>query len=615
MERSERTLVPGWLKNSGSGTGGGTNAPSSSQSDDNGVSKPARNKSSVNDQGSVSLPGSDRTTSSYLRRNSSRNGSAHSRSYSSFGRSQRDRGWDKEIYEYRDKEKSVFSDYRHRDYSDPLGNILPSRFEKDRLRRSQSSISAKRGEPWPRRVAADSINANKNNHSNGNLVVRSVHKTSFERDFPSLGAEERQVDPETKRVPSPVLSSTIQSLPIGSSAVIGGDGWTSALAEVPVIVGSNGTSASLIATSASSLASAASSTAPAPAPAPAPVASSPTTGLNMAETLAQGPSRVQTAPQLAVGTQRLEEIALRQSRQLIPVTPSVPKALVLNTSDKSKPKVGPQQHQIPSPHHINHSPRAGPLKPDVSKTSSIGKLHILKPARERNGISPAPKDNNSSSPTNATKSANSPRIVAPSVVGTAPLRSLGSNPVVAKVDRKPALMVLEKRPTPQAQSRHDFFNLMRKKSTTNSSSATPDPSPAVSPSVLDKQTEAASECAISTHDRDDLVPDRSGGAQLSDGTHSGDDCDGSKKYLNNGKNHSRFEVILYPEEEEVSFLRSLGWPWEENFGEDEGLTEEEINAFRSKVIYLLENTKNFDFGEKVCVCQLVMFNAILCISN
>ncbi|KAL0288322.1 UNVERIFIED_CONTAM: hypothetical protein Scaly_2734200 [Sesamum calycinum] len=34
---------------------------------------------------------------------------------------------------------------------------------------------------------------------------------------------------------------------------------------------------------------------------------------------------------------------------------------------------------------------------------------------------------------------------------------------------------------------------------------------------------------------------------------------------------------IYPDEEEAAFLRSLGW--EENGGEDEGLTEEEINAF------------------------------------
>lgn len=32
--------------------------------------------------------------------------------------------------------------------------------------------------------------------------------------------------------------------------------------------------------------------------------------------------------QLSVKTQRLEELAIKQSRQLIPVTPSMPKALV-----------------------------------------------------------------------------------------------------------------------------------------------------------------------------------------------------------------------------------------------------------------------------------------------
>jgi hypothetical protein len=41
------------------------------------------------------------------------------------------------------------------------------------------------------------------------------------------------------------------------------------------------------------------------------------------------------------------------------------------------------------------------------------------------------------------------------------------------------------------------------------------------------------------------------------------------------------EVQRFSEEEEAKFLRSLGW--EENSGEDEGLTEEEINAFIQEV--------------------------------
>lgn len=245
--------------------------------DDHGVSKLAKSKLSVNTSDHDLGKSSDRTTSSYFRRSPNSNGSANLRSYGSFGRNSRDR--DKDGHEYRDKEKSVLGDHRHnRDYFDPLGNILPSRFEKDGLRRSQSMISGKRGL---------SI-ANKNNHNNGNIVlggvspIRSVHKAAFERDFPSLGAEERRTEPEIGRVPSPGLSTAIQSLPIGPSTVIGGDGWTSALAEVPVIVGSNGTGTSPVQANS------------------ALVGSSTTTGLNMAETLAQGPTRVQTTPQVAL---------------------------------------------------------------------------------------------------------------------------------------------------------------------------------------------------------------------------------------------------------------------------------------------------------------------------
>nr|GFA01735.1 hypothetical protein [Tanacetum cinerariifolium] len=119
------------------------------------------------------------------------------------------------------------------------------------------------------------------------------------RDFPSLGAEEKHMDCEIGRVTSPGLTSAIQSLPVGNS---GADVWTSALAEVPVKVGSNGPTSVSVSTNVA-------------------------TGRNMAETLAQGPPRAQAAPQVSVGTQRLEELAVKQSRQLIPMTPSMPKTL------------------------------------------------------------------------------------------------------------------------------------------------------------------------------------------------------------------------------------------------------------------------------------------------
>ncbi|KEH38098.1 hypothetical protein MTR_2g461250 [Medicago truncatula] len=57
------------------------------------------------------------------------------------------------------------------------------------------------------------------------------------------------------------------------------------------------------------------------------VLSSMSVGLNMAEALVHAPSRSQSIPQVSVKTQRLEELAIKQSRQLIPVTPSIPKAL------------------------------------------------------------------------------------------------------------------------------------------------------------------------------------------------------------------------------------------------------------------------------------------------
>ncbi|KAI3815415.1 hypothetical protein L1987_15082 [Smallanthus sonchifolius] len=533
MERSEPTFVPEWLRSSGSSSTT-SHQSSSLHSDEQIVSKAARNKSHVNiSDNDLRRPSdSDRTTSSYFRRSSSSNGSSHLRSYSSFG-------W------YSDKEKS---ESRHRDYSDPLGNILPSRFEKDGLSRSHSSVSAKRGEPWPRKVVTDLPSANKNVHSNSNGgAFRSGGgnggvKIVFERDFPSLGAEEKQTDSEIGRVPSPGLSSAIQSLPIGNSGVIGGDGWTSALAEVPVIVGSNGSNTSVVQSTSIS------------------ATTSLTTSRNMAETLAQGPPRAQTAPQMSTGTQRLEELAVKQSRQLIPMTPSMPKALALNSSDKPKPKVAQLHLQSSHPANHPHSPRPVSTKLDSLKTSSVGKLHVLKPSRERNGVTPTAKDN--LSPTGAGKLPISP-LGAPSVVGPAP--PMRNNPAFGATERRPGVATLEKRPSSHVQSRNDFFNLMRKKSLTP---VTPDTGSTIPAS--DKPDEAETSTVAE------------GGSQQSSENKA---CNGdtdvaterSTTNNNNGKTNSNSNGILYSEEEEARLLRLLGW--EETAEEEEGLTEEEISSF------------------------------------
>ncbi|GER26709.1 aldehyde dehydrogenase 5F1 [Striga asiatica] len=494
MERSEPTLVPEWLKNSGS-TGGG----SKSHTDDHAAARVSRNKSFVNNNGRDvrRSSSSERTTSSFFHRSSSSNSSGNFRSYSSFSRNHCDREWEKDTYVYRDQDKLAKGDYRYREFSDPLRNTSVGKFERDGLRRSQSMVSGKRGDTWPKRVVADSnddTGKNTNGVATRGKPVGMVNKAAaFERDFPTLGAEERTVTPEVGRVPSPGLNAAIQSLS-ANSALIGGEKWTSALAEVPMLVGSNGVNSLPVQPATSSSAS---------------VASSSTNSLNMAEAVAQGSSRAQTT-RVSVGTQRLEELVIKQSRQLIPVTPSLPKTLVSNSSDKQKSKVGPQQ----------------PVKGDVPKAPpTVSKLHVLKPARDKNSIiTPVLKDN--LSPTNRAS------------------------------DRKPVSTVLEKRPTSQAQSRNDFFNLMRKKSMESPSS------PAVDSAVMENSSSSP------------VGP----GAVLSP-TFSDKNAEFVEEKVEmcnvDGKKYRSCDPII-SEEEEAAFLRSLGW--EEN-DEEGGLTDEEISSF------------------------------------
>lgn len=596
MERSEPTLVPEWLKGTGNATGGGAtthlfaSSSSSSHSDEVGLALPMRNRSSLNFVDFDISPSSallDRTSSSYFRRSSSSNGtmghdkdiSFHSRSYSSFGRSNRDRDY-KDILDFRDKDRSVFGDQRDRVFSD--ADVFTSRVDKDIFRRSQSMISGKRGELRSRRVAPE---ANINNHSTpngatgGNKIIN-IHKGTFERDFPSLGAEEKQgVD----RVASPGLSAVAQSLPMGTSAMIMGNGWTSALAEVPVLSGSNSAGlSSIVQNTASSSVPSATTTA---------------AGLNMAETLAQAPARgARTAPQLSVETQRLEELAIKQSRQLIPMTPSLPKNLALN-SEKQKPKLSSRsemsmvsksgQQQLLSPQSVNHPLRGGMVRSDVAKPSNGGKLLVLKTGRE-NGTSHAMKD--TSSPTTAGRTASNPFALATPSVGVTPKAQ--SNPKLIVAERKTSSM--EKKPiNPQAQSRNDFFNLMRKKTLANNSSAAQDPVPSTSATVLEKSGEMTNEItdAGSRPGSDNYASDRPnqnddhGAAVASNGDASAD----SQRLPNDGVKHSCSDASLYPNEEEAAFLKSLGW--EEDAGEEEGLTQEEINAFYQEYMKLRPSSK------------------------
>ncbi|XP_050259537.1 uncharacterized protein LOC126704577 isoform X3 [Quercus robur] len=544
MDRSELTLVPEWLKSSASVTAGSSSnhqfSSSSLNSDDHPIPKHVRDGLSVSnsDYDIGRQFASDQATSSYFHQ-SSTNGSAHSRSYSSFGRSQHDWDWE-DTNDYRGKNRLVLGDHRRRDSSDTLGTILPNRVEKDMLLHSQSMITGKCSDTWPRKVAGDSNNA-KRKHSDANGLlggggsVSSSTKTAFEQDFPSLIAEERQGGSEIGRVSSSSLDTTIQNLPIGISSTIGCDSWKSALVEVPQISGCNSTDAAL---ALQTLAAGSASVSP-----------STRTCLNMAETLANGPDHARTRPQLSVKTQRLDELAMKQSRQLIPMTFSMTKPLVPSPSEKSKPKIGQQQHSFSSSHFGNNSPHGGPAKSDVTKLS-VG-------------------------------------------AGSASLRKFSNNLSAATADRRPTAFqtTMEKKPSTQVQSRNDFFkSLSRKNSPTKFPSAVSDPCQAALSSVsenadkLVKEAAAAAAAAasITLQDTEDAISsDDPVTDSLNDSrdemTRNGSACDVFQKCLSNREQHSSPDVTLYPDEEEAAFLRSLGW--EENAGEDEGLTEEEISAF------------------------------------
>ncbi|KAF2291466.1 hypothetical protein P3X46_028633 [Hevea brasiliensis] len=564
MERSEPTLVPEWLRSSGSVSGGGSSAQhfasSSSHSDVSSSAHHARNRNSKSDFDSPRSAFLDRASSSNSRRTSSNGSAKHA--YSSFSRSHRDK--DRE----RDKERLNFGDHWDHDVPDPLGSILPSRSEKDTLRRSHSTVARKQSDVLPRRFTVDLKNGSNSNHANGNGLISGssvgsgIQKTVFDKDFPSLGSEERQGVPDIGRVSSPGLSTAVQSLPVGSSALIGGEGWTSALVEVPTIIGNSSCgSLSAVQTVANS----------------APGTPSVMASLNMAEALTQVPSRTRTAPQLSVQTQRLEELAIKQSRQLIPVTPSMPKSSVLNSSDKSKSKTvvrsgemnmaaKSMQQQPSSLHPANQAVLGGHVKGDALKTSH-GKLFVLKPGWE-NGVSSSPKD--VASPTNSASRAANSQLATPTVP-SAPSRS-PNNTKLSSVEHKSANLNLisgfnvEKRPLSQTQSRNDFFNLLKKKTSTNTSAALPDSASAVSSPASEKSCDASKE-VVSASTSSQAIKN---GAEL---TSNGDTCEEVQRFS----------------EEEAAFLRSLGW--EENSGEDEGLTEDEINAFYQQCMKLRPTLK------------------------
>ncbi|CAA6659412.1 unnamed protein product [Spirodela intermedia] len=544
-KKFEPAFAPEWLKTgttAATTTAGSSNQTSGSSlhSDDHGAATISRNKSLGSGFDHESPRPSvfvDRSSMSY-RRSYTANGSfghdkdisAQSRPSSSFGRNSRERDWEKDI-DFHDKDK--FSNLEN-GIGDVLDN-MPSRSEKDMLRRSQSMITGRA--------------------SNAGNGTSGIGKASFEREFPHLGAEDKQGPPEIGRVSSPGVSSAVQSIPLYSSAIIGGDGWTSALAEMPVTVGGNGTVFSSVQQMSPAIITAVPSTG---------------TGLNMAEALVQTPFRTRASPKVADDTQRLEELAIKKSRQLIPVTPSSPKTSV-NFAEKLKSKgsrvgdlsvkVGQQPLAQPGSHPFRGSSRS-----DVLKTPQIGNFQVLN--REKNGVSPTARDG--ASLTSAFRGLN-PVAVSPSAAtaATPPMKS----PRTIKANGKStglSVAAFGDKKSVSHQNRSDFFNSLRKK--TSESPLTSSPDPNYDPlSTLEKSDEqmVGSTSGSACHQVKDA-------GLVDSGLESAARSSGDRPHRSSSLCEEKSSCFDPAEEERL--LRLFGWKEDAGEGE-EALTAEEIDAF------------------------------------
>ncbi|WOL20051.1 hypothetical protein Cni_G28853 [Canna indica] len=533
MERGEPALVPQWYRlANGSTPSHAVRTSSSKHSDENGVGIGSKNRS-VGDQ--------DRN----LRRSLSSNGSLNrdkgssgkSQAYSSFRRS-RDRNQDKD-FDSRDREnRSVLIDNGF-DHRDPFPGI---RAEKDALRKSQSMTAGRQMDSWPKRVGS---NAN-NGSPNGGSIIGSIGKTSFEKDFPSLRAEGRQSFSDGGGVSPLGVRTAVQSLPITSPVIIG----TSALAEVPVRVETGGTILSPVIQAAS-------------------ISQPSASGSTMAEALAQAPPQVANSHQSSVDNQRIEELALKKCKQLIPVTPSIPKALgskgARSGDYSSLTKIGQQTH-------TNLTVRP-PARSDVTKTSIVGNFQVLN--REKNGTSPTARDGPIVGKINPTGSV-------PSATA-GPLKS--PTDLRFKVDNKNGTSIQntfgERKGLSQAQNRNDFFNLLRKKSST-SSSTIQEPS-SVEPTTRLEMSDAENTEITSPTNMANNSPasvsalnySMENGNCLNEGSCASNESESF--FADNGDTNPHSDIAVDPEEE--AFLQSLGW--DKNAGE-EALTKEEIDAFLKK---------------------------------
>ncbi|XP_074304619.1 uncharacterized protein LOC141639370 [Silene latifolia] len=404
MEKSEPSLVPEWLRSKGGG-GGVSNHFVSSQ---------AERRSSSNSQRSSSSNGSS------IRHDKN----PYSRSYSSFTRNQGSK----------DGEKLDDGDTWGFDYSDPLTNITGGRSGKGSLGRSKSMVSGRAVESFQRRPVSDLRTRSNNINSNGNesfsVSSGSVDtQASFETKFPLFKSDERSTTPDIIRVPSPGLTKGVQGLSIKNPPLLGSERWTSPLVKVPVGV----TRSNIVSSPDGLQQSCGASNDPS---AMVSVSSSGAAGSNVSnvtEALVQAPVRSLSVPQ----AHRSEELSFVGNKKLIPMTPSMPQKMVLNPSDKLKPKTAARSNDgVTGPKNGSQQIASAQLGGQaVANGPSTGVPSL-------NSV-PFKNANNIKHPVTDRKAAG---------------YSLNAKPVVDK-----------RMSQAQLRSRNDFLNLMRKKSLASSS--------------------------------------------------------------------------------------------------------------------------------------------------
>lgn len=200
----------------------------------------------------------------------------------------------------------------------------------------------------------------------------------------------------------------------------------------------------------------------------------------------------------------------------------------------------------------------------MQKISSSNSRNVSA-SRELNGVSLAAKDNLSPSRSRVVLS---PTGATTSTSISAPSRSTSNNSTPS------VWMTSEKRPTFQTQSRSDFFKNLSRKSSSKNHCSDVCPSGMSCASEKSEAGTSTAPCSVNSLTESSCVT-----------TENGAVASKPLKFSSNGEQQCSTNPVLYPDEE-IAFLRSLGW--EESAGEDEGLTEEEIRDFYEKVIICLE---------------------------